>query len=442
MKKIFYILLAAFALVSCQEECLDCDFEPVHAKEFTRIYFHYLAMDNNLHPNADLNINEMFSGSTKETLNGGAIFVLRDVPGKNSQIVMIYWDELEKKVQKVIAKDYGVNLDTSDPATLERAIADVDAMADAPSWALGFGSHGTGWVPALAYDRYISNLLNFEPGAAGSSLTRFLNQNLPTGSYMELDEFAAAVINSRPSGIRRYEFILMDLCYMGGIEVAYALEDAADYLILSPAEVVYKGMPYDRIVDDIFYGEAGVVEGEGGVEVPDDEGSSHGVERICEEFYEFYNTFHNADLQYATVSLVDCAKFRPLIDVMRDVVRDRQSDIEALDIEDWAEGTSSWCFDRFPQGKHITFDMRKFVEELTGGPHAAFETALSGLVPYHATTGKPLIDPGRPTIIVSEDKFCGLSTYVPVAKFNVSQGELPSLNDYYYLTDWAQAIYQ
>lgn len=418
MRKIFYILFTAFALAACKkEECVDCNFEPVYPKEFTRVYLHYMAMDNSLTTRGDwgdVNINEMYRGATAESLNGGAIFIFRDVPNENSQIIMICWDPMDRTMIKVVRKDYGANLDSADPDVLEMVIEDVDEMADAPSWALGFGSHGMGWVPREAYEQYIKSTSRAAAADAGMTQTRYLIDNGSEANFMECGEFAGAVINAMPfEAGRRYDFILMDLCYMGSIEFAYLLEDAADYLIFSPAEIIAKGFPYDRIVDDIF----------------NTEDVRAGVEQICQEYYNFYNE-PNVYGNYATISLVDCSKIGPMVTVMQELVLGKQAQIEAIDIDALVRGR--WHFDEYIRSDmHITFDLRKFVQELGG--HPGFDAALAEMVPYCDTTGKSL----NGSMVIPKANFSGLSTYIPVTK----NAKYTGINEYYRLTDWAQAIY-
>jgi hypothetical protein len=420
MKNILYVIAAALILASCQQEdCADCVFEPVVPTKASRVYFHYMAMDNNLGGYADLNIEEMYRGATKATLNGGVIFVLRDVPNQNSQLIAIFWDAENKKTQMKVVKDYGENLDVSSPTTLTNVIMDVDRMVDAPSWALGFGSHGMGWIPAQAY--FPAGRM-FSTENTGVPLTRFLIDN-GGRSYMEIDKFADAVAAALPEAKeigggtqeRKFDFIMMDLCYMGAVEFAYELKDVARYLILSPAEVIAKGMPYDRIVDDIFAYDL-----------------RQGVEEMCAEFFDFYDNYPSVGGQYATISLVDCAQFAPFTEVMKESVKGGWAKAAAVNVD------ALESFDRFPEATsnrvpHITYDLGKFVEAMGGNP--AFDAAMAALVPYRETTGKPLLDGyGRPVITIAESNYSGLSTYIPAAKF----GEL---NEYYKLTAWSQAIY-
>lgn len=48
------------------------------------------------------------------------------------------------------------------------------------------------------------------------------------------------------SGIH-FDYILFGACLMSQVEVAYELRNAADYLILSPAEVMSAGFPYFKM---------------------------------------------------------------------------------------------------------------------------------------------------------------------------------------------------
>lgn len=406
MKKILFAFIAALTLSSCYEECEDCNFGEVIPRKVDRVYFHYMAMDNGLYRFADQNIDGMVEGVTAESLNGGIIYVFRDMPGEPSQLIAIYWDENRREARKNIVKTYEADLDSSLPETLKRAIRDVDALVDAGSWTLGFGSHGLGWIPWSTYPKYGKNK-TFRSGYAAHSTRSLIDDH--EKNRMEIADFVDALTEAKPAEAGpKYDLVLMDLCFMGCVEFAYQMKDIADYLILSPAEVVDKGFPYNQIMNDIFASDI-----------------KAGAQTICEEFYQFYDNFYNTAYQFATVALVDCGKFTPFVNVMKDVVTANRAKIDALKISD----LTPWCFDRFIN--HITFDMRKFVEELGG--HPDFDEALSGLIPFCATTGKRMTD--IPSIIIPKENFSGISTYIPVPQY-------ADLNEAYFATDWAKAIYQ
>lgn len=383
MRKILYVFIAALVLASCQkEESTDGVFDPVMPNKANRVYFHYMAMDNDLSIWADRNIDDMFRGATKESLRSGMILVFRDVPGDNSQIVSIFWDDRNKKMQKTIAKNYGTNLDSADPKTYETVWRDLNDMVESNSWVLGFGSHGKGWMPGSISAEY--TFYNAPYTVLSKPPTRTLIKD--GNKWMEMADFVAMLPDNN------VEFIIMDLCYMGSVEFAYALRDKASYLILSPAEVIAQGMPYDRIIDDIFT-----------------ESVRRGAKNICIEYHDYYASYS----QFATISLIDCSQFKNFTDVMKWLARDRTLfDSDGL-----------LCYDTFK--KHITYDLGEFIlNKLNGDP-----SIMNALVPVRLTTGRPL-----GALIIPQERYSGLSTYVPMAEY-------ANLNEQYDLTGWAQAIY-
>ncbi len=399
MKKLLCLLTLGLALVSCKEECLDCKFETVVPTSASRVFVLYLAMDNSLNPYADHNINELLRAANKQSLNDGVIYVFRDVPNQDSKLISIFYDDAADKTQQLTVKDYGENLDSGDPATLRRVLADVELLIDTDSWALGFGSHGLNWFPDdnVLYNKYVSRS-RFRTYGAGDIQTRILMQDDESGSIMEYEDFADAL----PDHV---DFILMDLCLMGGIEFAYALRDKADYLVLSPAEVIAKGMPYENIVDDIFADD-----------LPD------GLRGICDEFYEYYDNYSDIRAQFGTISLFDCSAFDGFTDVMRQLLSGVVVTSASVDLDELLR------YDRFRLP--ITFDLREYVEALgLRGPE--FDAALEALVPYKLTTGKPLSG----EVPIPEARFSGVTTYVPTDIYG-------DLNEKYFETGWYKAVYE
>ena len=130
-----------------------------------------------------------------------------------------------------------------------------------------FSSHGSGWLPAGYYyspsrfeDDHKGEVGTSRQGIAAQSvghprlpvpegdlpdtdpfygMTRSIGQDYIKGSYygheMSVSEFADAI----PYHL---DYLLFDMCFSGGVEVAYGLKDKADYLGLSPAEVLGDGM--------------------------------------------------------------------------------------------------------------------------------------------------------------------------------------------------------
>lgn len=388
-----------------------------------RGFFIYLAMDNNLSSFADVNIDEL-ACATKADLNGGVIFALRDVPSAKSQLIAIFWDEANKTIRRKVVKTYDKNLNTSNPAVFAQVWSHVQGMIKADSWVISLGSHANGWFPAELYTRH-PHFSDDDPGnallrgyapsagvAAAPGARSLLQDN--HGSIMNIDQLAEV--------LPKVDMLILDLCDMGGIESIYALRDKAKYIVASPAEVVNKGMPYDRIVDDIFN--------------PDTRSGAIG---ICDAFYDLYLNYSDKDLQFGTLAVYDSSQIAGFVEVMRQVMglwKDALPTMNTADIQ---------SFDRPISGKHLVFDMRETIYALMGEDtngavlKKEFDSALSALVPYYKTTGKELVirylsGGVYSTKDIPADRFCGLGTYIPLATYT-------AVNPYYYQTAWAKAVF-
>ncbi len=430
MKRLLYFLplIAALSLGSCSNECNDCDFGPVRPRH-SRIMFHYLAMDNNLSSNGRKNVADMVKGATKESMNNGAIVVFYDMPSTNSQLLYIKPGK-DGAGQHTVLYDWGENLDSSDPETFKAAFAKTRELLDADSWVLAAGSHGVGWMPFAMQSKYTGNITFraaadeqswpvHEPYWEGAGTRALFSEQ---GIYMDMDEFVAAL----PEDIV-FDFVIMDLCLMGGVEFAYAMRHNARQLVLSPAEVLAHGMPYDRILSHIFAATPRL--GQGGV---------------CEEYHKFYLNDYDGGNEFATIALYDCTKLEALADVMREIVGLKESRIGEL--------TNNYIIrelqtlDRYPRRTMI--DLREFVDylygpETVGGEEneedamlLEFDAALKAVIQYKKTTGALLTRYGyMAALAVPEERYCGVSTYIPIAEYG-------DLNEYYWQTEWGKTVYQ
>ncbi len=422
-------LAAALALGSCSNECEDCNFEPVKPRH-SRILFHYLAMDNDLWEFGRQNVLDMVAGATEENMDDGAIVVFSDMPGQNSRLLYIK-PGVDGVGQQTELYDWGENLDASDPETFMVAFDKVRELMDADSWALGAGSHGTGWAPypnpmlggaarsmpfSMASDGEKPWYIR-DPYWEGSAETRAVLKD--NSNYMEIGELVDAI----PSGV--FDFVMMDACFMGSVEFAYAMRGKTNYLIVSPAEVIAFGMPYDRIMKHIFADEPKL-----------------GKDGICQVYYDFYlkdyklSSGDTPGNKFATIALYDCTKLEALAEAVRDIVLPRENEINVLTKSEIEQDIQT--LDRYE--RRTMFDLKEFVEYLGIDPEdevlARFEAALAAAIPYSGTTGKP-IEASRnlAELTIPADRYCGASTYIPI-------GEYAALNAAYWQTEWARAVYQ
>ena len=401
MRRILYfflplVLAASFVATSCRNDCRDCDFPPVFPRH-KRVLFYYMGMDNNLWSYGIRNLDAMRRGATAENMNGGAIVVFNDNPttgSSNSHLVYLYADSRGSR-ERVIY-EWDENLDSSDPQVLRMAFEKARELVNAESWALGVGSHGSGWLPA----------------SAPSSRALIDNR----GSYMEMHDFVDAL----PAGT--FDFAIMDLCYMGGVEFAYAIRNKVRHVVASPAEIMGDGMPYDLILKHIFADVPRL--GEGGV---------------AEVFYNFYLNNPSEYNRFGTIALYDCSVFGALAEVMGEVVAPKKDLIAAMTrpylsrIQSFHRPGSISGFTGF---EPAVLDLREFVYDLypdgeDDDLRQRFDEALDRAVVYKRTTEQRLY----PTqFAIPKERYSGVGTYIPI-------GAYTPLNSYYWQTAWAKAVY-
>ncbi|MCD7969587.1 MAG: clostripain-related cysteine peptidase [Alistipes sp.] len=284
------------------------------------------------------------------------------------------------------------NPDSSDPEFMKQVWEDVIELYPAERYGMVVLSHAMGWLP---YDLY------------KSPESRALIED--NGSYMELEDFAGAV--------PRLEYLICDLCFMAGVEVAYELKDKVNYLVASPAEVLVPGFDYSRMMPRLLKTEFTEAD-------------------IIQVAYDFYETFRDGkyysnDLyKSATVSVVKNSELPALAETVRDLI-------------DWdvltAQGDTlvDQVQDFFPYRKfyHDLGDLIAHLypddEDIAGRFRQVLDQCV--IAEYHTDhfyTASPY--PGAGHAI---DAFCGLTTYIPRTAY-------PSLNEYYTTLSWFDAVYR
>lgn len=282
-----------------------------------------------------------------------------------------------------------------DPQVMRQVLADVRTLAPGLGYGLILWSHATGWLPEdSGYTRSSSLRKNAVLTEVAEPLTRTFGED---GSYqMELADLAAAL----PDGM--FEYIVVDACFMGGAEVAYALRNKAEYLVASPAEVLANGLPYDQIVSDLL-------------------ASPVRLSEVCRKFYEYYESLSGA-YRTATTALYELDQMDRLAEVMSRIVERYGTRIPLLDLDGIQH------FDRY--SRHTMFDLEDMVSKLvpaTDPLRSELSAALSSVVLYKKAT------PSVMDFLVI-DTYCGMSVYVPHANY-------ADLNEQYARTAWYQRVY-
>lgn len=283
----------------------------------------------------------------------------------------------EATVLRTYIETEGYN--ATDPEVMAQVFRDMQTAAPSNSYGLIFGSHASGWMPASA------------------TVSRAFGDD--DGYSINIPELRDVLTNSFSSG--NLDFILLDACMMGSVEVAYELRNVADYCIASVMETPASGFPYQRMFHylsdtDVDY------------------------QRICTAFTDYYQS------GWGTCAAIDCSRLDNLADAVAGELQNHAADISTLDYQNIQQyGASSY--------RNFSFDIGDFFRQLNGGTiPASIQTALD-----QAVIGKSCI-PGKYSYLpeVDADRFCGIGMFFPEYT-----GRTISWEDYYRTSiSWYQAV--
>lgn len=281
-----------------------------------------------------------------------------------------------------------------DPSVMSDVIHDVLSDWKSEYYGLLLWSHGMGWLPTDQLHNVASNLNYAQTRSFGLEANPGGD---PAYKCMEIEDLASAI----PDGV--FDYIAFDACYMGTVEVAYALRHKANFIISSCFEIISYGFPYELVTRDLLNGN---------------------LENVCRQFYESYMKQPGQD-QIGGISLVRTSGLEGLASAFRDIVANSSEDIGKIDISDIQ------CFDRFY--RHVFFDLENVVEKISTDDDAVkdFKAKLSECISYSASTPYAYISEGDSLRI---DRYCGLSVYLPFDSY-----ECFGLNDDYRMTEWSKA---
>ncbi len=330
------------------------------------------------------------------------------------------------KIVSDTLKTFGTDTIAASSSTMRQVLTYVKDEFPAKGYGLVFSSHGSGWLPAGYYyspsrfeDDHKGEVGTSRQGIAAQSvghprlpvpegdlpdtdpfygMTRSIGQDYIEGSYygheMSVSEFADAI----PYHL---DYLLFDMCFSGGVEVAYGLKDKADYLGLSPAEVLVDGMfNYTKITSFLL-----------NRETPDLEG-------LFKDSFEMYDKQSGA-YRSSTVNLVRTSGLDNLASVCARMINEYSDALADAPVDD-IQGY-------YRQGRHYFYDLVDIFEKC-GASKADLEDldkAVDGCVIYKNSTGQFLED-------YDIKAYSGFSMYLPCAG-------TPLLDLYYRKEVWNNA---
>ena len=373
---LFCALAMALTLFSCKK----AEKEEIVVVKRPKTVLLYMVANNNLSYDAENSISRLQNGYIPA--EEGNLLVYKHCAGMDPVLLHI-----KKGEEGTVVADTAYRFPPRVSATksaLTQALNVTQALFPADSYGLILWSHGTGWIPPLA---------------SSSSAAQEVSGSAPQRTFgldgkveLEIRDLAQAIPY-------KLSFMLMDACFMGGIETAYEVKDSVDYYIGSPAEILTESFPYHKIMQHIFK-------------------STPDYAAVCKEYYDYYNAKSGAE-RSATVALMDCSKLAEVAEVAKRVFDQYGERIASLDLsllQPYFRGSNSKYF----------YDLKDLVDAIADASLSAeFAVALERAVPYKAATPYFIELPIR--------RFCGVSTYVPGNPADTK------LADYYKQYKWNQA---
>lgn len=351
---------------------------------FDRTVILYCEGFNNLKNDILTNISRLEAGYLPGKLSDRAFVVYEHFPDKygdyktpTEPLVYRMYRHNGKVVRDTILT-YPAERGSATGTFMRKVLSDISQELPSRSWGMIYSSHGTGWMPG---DYKKSD----EPGVSLFSIGAEFG-DIYTGG-LEISDFREAIPFP-------FEFMIMDACLMGGVEVVYEWKDICRYLVASPGEILAAGMNYEHLGSRIL------------------EGDEVDLKGVCEDYMELYKG------QYATIALYDCDKVTALVEPCRAVFEKYRSAISDLN-PDKVQGFN-YNFD-------VHFDFRDILVKAGAGDEelSEIDSALESLVLYKDHT---------PTFFWHAiDTYCGLSMFLP------SRERWPVLSGRYASNSWNQA---
>lgn len=343
----------------------------------------------------------------------------------NSYLRRIYKTSKGKVISDTL-KVFGKETIAASPSTLSAVLTLVKEKFPAKGYGMVVSSHGSGWLPA-GYYYSPSRFENDHKGEVGTSrqgiaaqsvghprlpvpegdlpdtdpfygMTRSIGQDYTKDSYYGHEMSVSEFVDAIPYHL---DYILFDMCYTAGVEMAYALKDKADYLGLSPAEVLGDGMfNYTKITSFLL-----------NRETPDLEG-------LFKDSFEMYDK-QSGLYRSSTVNLVRTSGLDNLASVCARMINEYSDALANAPVDD-IQGY-------YRQGRHYFYDLVDIFEKC-GASKADLEDldkAVDGCVIYKNSTGQFLED-------YDIKAYSGFSMYLPCAG-------TPLLDLYYRKEVWNNA---
>lgn len=271
-KKLFNLIIfsSLIFLGSCIEKHEAPD-EPIKkpATPVRRTVLVYMEGRNNLYSAADDDLAEMRRAKLPDDCR---LLVYRSVRGEDSPRLI----EISNGSDDTLV-EYPAGTSALEVEQMEKVINDAREFAPAGEFGIVLWSHSSGW-------RQKSPSLSRGYGLEDS------------WKIMSITDLATALNG------KGLDFLFFDTCFMGSVEVAYELRNAAPLMVASVCEVPTDGMPYDKTIPHLF-----------------DNDIVSGLSKAIDATVDYYEESRSTRCP-STLSLIDLSKIGAIAEHMHPVI--------------------------------------------------------------------------------------------------------------------------
>lgn len=387
--KILLSLFFVFFLVT------SCSWDDDKGDSFDRTLLIYIDGNNTLSDYAQKNFESIIHNYVPLRNSGDVLLVYYKDANDVPKLYRIVKDETSStEVNQEIIMKYDASQISASSETLNTVLSRAHFLFPAKENGLILWSHGTGWLP----EDYYNNPTNTSFSVNQMELNSFGSEEVNNITYeINIKDLASAL----PI---KYDFIVFDACFMGGIEVAYQLKDYCNYFIASPAEILANGFPYDKLCADLF--------ASNGFELS-------GLKNLCVDYFNSYKE------SSATIGLINTDGLTDLSTATKNIINTYRAEHG-----DYSDINPNYYQKYYRFNKHWFYDFADFITSLTDKSSqdyiANFESAMTKTVLYEAHTDSFLDS-------FDLENCSGLSCYIPNPKSD-------ELYKYYYDLDWNKAV--
>lgn len=385
---------------------VSCDKTSVKESSDRSVMILYSAGFNSLHSDLQKNIRELQEGWLPTRNDGEDVVLVVSKPfdasySSQTSPVLV---RMYKKGNKVVAdtvKTYDKGRKLVDAESFRSIMQDIKSMYPAKDYGMVFSSHATGWLPAGYYANpgYYEERFHKSGVPARRTVGQevYIENSVTKSAEMELEEMAAALPY-------KLDYLLIDACFGGCVELAYAFKDKVDVIGFSQAEVLTYGFDYTSMSETLLRNK-----------VP---------EKVCQNFINRYKAM-SGDWRSATISAVRTSQMDGLADICRSLVSKYRNQLDNLDyssVQGYFGGSKYWFFDL------EDIFLKAGIKE---DERAALEKALDACMLFKGTTGQyySAVDASSHAI----DIFSGFSMFLPSVPGDY-------IKDYYKGLSWNKAV--